>query len=492
MQTKIGIIGASVSGLCCAKQILEQRNCQVTVFEQNAWIGGLWHYDPNPNANNALYESLRTNLSLELMEFPDFTMKTHNHTAYSDYNLFPNHKQVLSYLKQYVSQFNLMPHIKLQHKVVSLRQQMEPKTSKKTFNMTVKNIKNNTTQDYTFDAIVVCNGHYSECYIPNIDKFSQFPFNGIIMHSRYYRRPNDVFDKLNHNTLNKNQMSHVYKWNAKMKRNIVIVGNKSSGFDLSRELYLYINKNNLHKKYQIFHISQGVVHNKQIGDRLFLKHRKPWMESGSYHFVQRLTFDTLENDKAVFKYVNTNKIPIVNNGVKCSDYNCSGMKFDDENKSTSILCDLCLFCTGYYYDFPFLLNDNSDDEFANYFNKKTYIPMLYDGIFFAPNPMLSFVGIHKKTVPFLVTYYQCLYVAYVVSGVKKLPTKDEILNYRFIQSGNDVKLFLGESLFDYIAEICHKLGIERPKNLDVWRKAYLNTFITRYQHVYNIRLASKL
>ena len=496
MPAKVGIIGAGVCGLCCAKQLLEQTNCQVTIFEEKAWIGGLWNYNPNPNAKNALYESLRTNLPQQLMEFPDFTIETHNHTAYSNCNLFPYHKQVLSYLKQYTSQFNLIPYIKFHHKVISLKQQTNPtkQNKEKTFHVTVNDTKNNRIQNYTFDAIVVCNGHYNECYIPNIDKCNQF--NGIIMHSRYYRRPDQVFDQSDRLNVTQN----CDKVSKEMRKNIVIIGNKSSGFDLSKDLYLYLNKNKLDKKYQIFHISRSVLDEKSINSRLFFKHRNSWMKSGNYHFVQGLIFDSLTNEnKAVFKYINSSniEIPIVNNGLNCNEYDCNDIKFDDKNKIVCISCDLCLFCTGYYFDFPFLLNESEndkDDELNNYFNKKTYVPMLYDGIFFALNPMLSFVGIQKKLAPFVVVYYQCLYVARVVSGMKKLTKKQDIchnnINYGFFQNTKDH--LLGDAQFDYIEQICEKLGVEKPKYLDVWRNAYSNKFVLRYQNIYNVSITSKL
>lgn len=41
--SKIAVIGAGTSGLCAAKHCL-QHGFQVTVYEQNDTIGGIWYY----------------------------------------------------------------------------------------------------------------------------------------------------------------------------------------------------------------------------------------------------------------------------------------------------------------------------------------------------------------------------------------------------------------------------------------------------------------
>ena len=60
MKHKVGIIGAGIAGICMCKQLLDKEIDDIKIFEQRSDIGGIWDYDPNPNAENALYESLTT------------------------------------------------------------------------------------------------------------------------------------------------------------------------------------------------------------------------------------------------------------------------------------------------------------------------------------------------------------------------------------------------------------------------------------------------
>lgn len=62
---KIAVIGAGPSGLSAGKNSIEQGH-NVTIFEQNGDLGGVWHYDENVgkneygiNIHSAMYEGLR-------------------------------------------------------------------------------------------------------------------------------------------------------------------------------------------------------------------------------------------------------------------------------------------------------------------------------------------------------------------------------------------------------------------------------------------------
>nr|CAD7395051.1 unnamed protein product [Timema cristinae] len=75
----------------------------------------------------------------------------------------------------------------------------------------VENVKTKKEATYDFDAIIVCNGHYSVPHIPDIPGVETF--NGIQLHSHSYREP-EKFTGLN----------------------VVLLGASSSGVDIGLEL----------------------------------------------------------------------------------------------------------------------------------------------------------------------------------------------------------------------------------------------------------------
>jgi cation diffusion facilitator CzcD-associated flavoprotein CzcO len=72
--------------------------------------------------------------------------------------------------------------------------------------------KKTETETEVFDAVVVCNGHYSEPRVPTFPGSDTWP--GLQMHSHNYRQPVPAFTG----------------------KNVVVLGAMASGEDLSREI----------------------------------------------------------------------------------------------------------------------------------------------------------------------------------------------------------------------------------------------------------------
>nr|CAD7416936.1 unnamed protein product [Timema poppensis] len=96
----------------------------------------------------------------------------------------------------------------VQVKSVSPLRLMEDKI---VWKVVVENVKTKKEATYDFDAIIVCNGHYSVPHIPDIPGVETF--NGTKLHSHSYREP-ERFTGLN----------------------VVLLGASSSGVDISLEL----------------------------------------------------------------------------------------------------------------------------------------------------------------------------------------------------------------------------------------------------------------
>ncbi|XP_066578791.1 uncharacterized protein LOC136768466 isoform X2 [Amia ocellicauda] len=127
-----------------------------------------------------LYRDLRTNIPKEVMGFPDFPF---------DKSLpsFVHHTEVRKYLEKYCDHFRLSDHIKFSTTVDSVQPVTTPKGWQGlAWDVTTSNLtgqKQSVTE--RFDAVMVCNGHFYDPYIPPIPGLENF--KGKLMHSHDYR-----------------------------------------------------------------------------------------------------------------------------------------------------------------------------------------------------------------------------------------------------------------------------------------------------------------
>lgn len=177
---RVGIIGAGAAGLCAIRQSLAF-NCDVIAFEQSDKIAGTWVYSDDigrdkygNDVHSSMYKELRTNLPKELMAFPDFPFPP------SEKSFLPS-SDVNAYLNRYADHFNLRDHIKFEHQVIRVR----PKREMKTWEVITLNQPQNEYEKYTFDIILVCNGHFS---VPSFPRYQgREVFRGTQLHSHHYR-----------------------------------------------------------------------------------------------------------------------------------------------------------------------------------------------------------------------------------------------------------------------------------------------------------------
>lgn len=133
------------------------------------------YFEKKKNRNNKefLYSSIRTNLPHQVMEFPD-------HHYPEDTPAFASQSDVLNYLHSYANKFDLKKHIKFSHLVV----QVVPVEDEK-WEVVVKNLPTNTYETNVFDAVFICNGHYSAPSMPQMTGADEF--RGKLIHSHDFR-----------------------------------------------------------------------------------------------------------------------------------------------------------------------------------------------------------------------------------------------------------------------------------------------------------------
>merc|ERR1712131_135400 len=129
------------------------------------------------------------------MAFPDYPFDKQGDPS------FIGHEEVLEYLVKYAEMSKVLPHIKFNAKVTSISRTSNGKWK----------VKTNKNDSSLFGFIIVANGHYSVPYTP--EQFKQNSFQGEIIHSHYYRRPEDFTGK-----------------------HVTVIGNGQSGTDISVDL----------------------------------------------------------------------------------------------------------------------------------------------------------------------------------------------------------------------------------------------------------------
>lgn len=120
------------------------------------------------------------------MAFPDYPFST-------CLKSFIRHEEVLDYLEGYASHYDLLKYIKFETSV----QRLHPISGedKTTWELTYNEVKNKSlTSTENFDAVIVCNGHYTLPLIPKIQGIEDF--KGDIVHSHSYRHPEDFSGKV--------------------------------------------------------------------------------------------------------------------------------------------------------------------------------------------------------------------------------------------------------------------------------------------------------
>lgn len=178
---RIAVIGAGAAGLAAIKHA-KDLGCEVVAFEQMASVGGTWVYtdrvgkdEHGIDVHSSMYKNLETNLPVEVMSYPDEDFPQ------SDVS-FVTSEVVLQYYESYARKYKLYDNIKFEHHVVRVRP-----TANGAWEVIAKNLCTGTYETTIFDAVLVCNGHYSSGFIPNYA--GRNLYRGHELHSHDYRDP---------------------------------------------------------------------------------------------------------------------------------------------------------------------------------------------------------------------------------------------------------------------------------------------------------------
>lgn len=102
--SKVGIIGAGISGIAAAKQLSGH---SPVVFEATDSIGGVWKH--------CSYNCTKLQTPRCDFQFSDYPW------AEGDNSSFPSHVEVLDYLYGYATHFDVLKYVKFESRVVEIR-----------------------------------------------------------------------------------------------------------------------------------------------------------------------------------------------------------------------------------------------------------------------------------------------------------------------------------------------------------------------------------
>lgn len=187
----VGIIGAGVAGLCAARHVQSMQGWKPVVWEQSLDLGGTWRLSQDVGVDqrgfpvhSSLYNSLRTDLPAVLMAFPDY--------KFPDGESFMHHTTVLKYLEDYAHHFNVLPSIKFGHRVEEVSPAWD-EDGQVGWRITVRDLSTGLTHVTVCWALLICNGHFSEPNIPEIEGIKKY--RGQRLHSHDYREPSGFLAK---------------------------------------------------------------------------------------------------------------------------------------------------------------------------------------------------------------------------------------------------------------------------------------------------------
>jgi dimethylaniline monooxygenase (N-oxide forming) len=176
---RIGIIGGGISGLVTARTFLDE-GWGVTVFEQEDEVGGVW-------ARSRRYPGMATQNPRDTYAFGDFPMPR-------SYPEWPSGEQVQAYLGAYANRFGVAEHVRFRTRVVLA----EPRPDGEGWTVVTSSVNDVAAQPerHCFDYLVVCNGVFSEPFVPETPGLDEFrAAGGVVLHSSGFTDPGVVDGK---------------------------------------------------------------------------------------------------------------------------------------------------------------------------------------------------------------------------------------------------------------------------------------------------------
>ncbi|EXK24619.1 hypothetical protein FOMG_18667 [Fusarium oxysporum f. sp. melonis 26406] len=176
LRKRVAIVGAGPLGLIATKNFVEE-GFDVTTFERNEYVGGLWHITSDPTQTCVLPGTI-TNTSKLTGVMTDFPMP-------ESYPMYPTGEQIEEYFQSYAKEFKLIRHIKFGTEVVGVSRDETSKMWRLSYRSSSK--PDAGIQEDTFERLILATGSFSKPSIPNVKGIEGF--KGEVLHSQAFKNP---------------------------------------------------------------------------------------------------------------------------------------------------------------------------------------------------------------------------------------------------------------------------------------------------------------
>ncbi|CAH8389612.1 unnamed protein product [Eruca vesicaria subsp. sativa] len=352
------VIGAGPSGLVSARE-LKKEGHKVVVMEQNNDVGGQWLYQPNVEQEDPLGKTK----SLKVHSSIYSSLRLISPREVMGFSDFPFTVKEGRDTRRFPGHEELWLYLKDFCEVFGLREMIR-------FNVRVEFVEMVNDDD----------DNMKRWMVKSVEKKSgeviEEVFDAVVVATGHYSYPRLPSIKGMDMWKGKQVHSHVYREPDRFRDEVVVVvGCFVSGPDISIELVKVAKE--VHLSSKSLNVSPGV-------------------------------------SKAISKYQNMHLHPQIE-----SLEEDGRVVFID---GSCIVADTILYCTGYWYKFPFLETKGIvkvDDNRVGPLFEHTFPPSL--------SPSLSFVGIPRKLIGFPFFESQAKWIASLLSGKTSLPSYDEMM-----------------------------------------------------------------
>ncbi|KAJ6095171.1 hypothetical protein N7467_002684 [Penicillium canescens] len=386
--SSVAVIGAGPSGISAVKALQEENIFQtIRVFERRNEVGGIWHYDPTPDAflgpgspiqqpsksplqlpqlvspaaedptsRTAIYDGLDSNVGAKAMAFTHTPFPSRNSASSIRSLGHTNPTRPFRVVRRYLQDiFKDYTHLACFNTTVEKVEKRDEK-----WILTLRqsgHFSDNSPADYLweeqFDAVIVASGHYSVPFIPDIPGLSTALalHPTAFEHSKAFRNADNYVDK-----------------------RVVLVGGSVSSADLVADLHAIV--------------------------------------KGPLELSRRGQNEALQS---AWELPNVRQRPTIKEIL--ADKEGLIVKFSDNTIVENV--DKILFATGYKLSYPFIV--------PNPVSPNNRLAGFYQHIFKIGDPSLALVGQVRAGISFRVYEYQAVAVARYFAGrnAAPLPTPEQ-------------------------------------------------------------------
>ncbi|CAJ2510613.1 Uu.00g062380.m01.CDS01 [Anthostomella pinea] len=370
---RVAVIGAGPCGLSAAKYLAaEHKFSQIDVFEQRASVGGVWNYTPLNVVDNE-FTVPRT----QPTKLPDTAVWTNDDPEaqfvspvydFLETNI-PWH--LMNYSDQkFPEGSSLFPkHAVVKQYLEDYAREVKPMLSLGTQVLGIQKVQSGTQMCWEVEVLELKS---------NQKRTSEF--DAVLVASGHYNDPfiPDIKGLAEFNRLHPGCISHskFYRRPDQYRgKKVVIVGNSASGIDLSM---------------QIASVCQKPIIVSEKTAPVTAVEKRSWAK-----MVPEIS-EFLPSERAV--------------------------RFNEGDIEKDI--DAVVFCTGYFYSFPYLKSLNppviTDGSYARH---------LYEHVLYIDDPTLAFLGIPQRVVPFPMSEAQAGFVARTWADRLPLPSHSHMVEW---------------------------------------------------------------